>query len=69
MEQVVGDLLVLLFQIVLHRGYPMNLDADSLMDIAIGDALGQFGQFLGALKFQLRTDAIVGDLLQYTLDV
>ena len=68
-EQVTGNLLVLLFQIVIHLGYPMNLHTDAFMDIPVGNALGQFGQFLSSLPLQLLADAALSDFFQDPLDI
>lgn len=61
MKQVAGNLPVLLFQIVIHLGYPMNLHTDAFVDIPVGNALGQFGQFLSSLPLQLLADAAFSD--------
>ena len=69
MEQVTGNLLVLLLHVITDLGNPMDCHTDPIMDIAVGNTLGQFSQFLGALALQLFADAALGDSLQYPLDI
>ena len=68
-EQVARDIPVLLFQVIIHLGDPMDCHTDPIMDIAVGNALGQLGQFLGALALQLGADTVLGDLFQDPLDI
>lgn len=61
MEQIAGSLLILLLQVIVYLGNPVDCHTDPIVDIAIGNALGQFGQFLSSLPLQLLADAAFSD--------
>lgn len=60
-EQVVGNLLILLLQVIIHLSDSMNRHTDPVVNIPVGNALGQFGQFLSSLPLQLLADAAFSD--------
>ena len=68
-EQVVGNLLILLLQVIIHLSDSMNRHTDPVVNIPVGNALGQFGQLLGALALQLGANTVFSDLFQNPLDV